>query len=179
MKWNMYYLITIIFLFGSAVAGAEESLQYHDFTDTLGSKWEFPYEDDTPWNKYENYARKDEKIFGKTIARQLTMIDHHYIVYSSSENDYHPKIIKPAIYKSLNILKSHYKDLIRDEVITPRKAEQEFQTYLIKGYVCYSEETGEIEEILQEADSVEEIKIVFDQIKLVKPIHLNTKKHEN
>ncbi len=176
MKQKTKHLFLIITLIFSVRLSAKVPYNFSDFIDTLSNNWEFPYEKEAPWKQYNNYSSKDERIFGQTIAKQLSMIDHHYIVYSTSENDYHPRIIKPVIYKSLNILKNHYRHLIRKKTITQNKAEQEFQIYLIKGYVCYSEETEEIEEILRYAQSVEEIKNVFDQIKLVKPINL---KHEN
>lgn len=144
---------------------------YNKTNDTLTINWEFSYKENQPWDNLKDYTKRDEKVFGTTIAKQLSMINHMYIVYSTSENDYHPKIAKPSIYNALIVLKNHYKHLINENEISRTGAEEELQPYLIKGYVCYAEETNEIEKLLESATTVEEVKKVFDQIKLIKPIH--------
>ena len=136
-------------------------------SDTTKTEFVFIYSEKEPWKEYGDYSRKDASIFGEVLAQQLCMIDHHYVVYPNSENSYYPNIIKPAIYSSMTKLKQHYKTLLKKDLIDTYTAQEELGLYLIKAYACYNENTEKLEDLLNNAGSVDEIKDILDQITLV------------
>jgi hypothetical protein len=157
----LYFLIMCI----SAAIGngnkVNRNINWPDYG--LNRAFIFTYSDNRPWKDLTDYSTADEQIFGKEIAQQLCLIDHTYVIFSKS-NDSRPVIIKPTIYSSINKLKQHYKTILKKALMEKETAMAEFGNILIKGYVCYSEETSEVELLLTKTKSAEEIKNVFDQI---------------
>ena len=158
----VFFLITIPLKFTTAGDHDTKDCSIPDTT----ANFEFNYPANEPWKKITDYSQKDANLFGKEIAQQLCMIDHRYIIFSQSENDYRPDIIKPTIYGSLLKLKNHYKTLLKKGLIEPEEAKTELGMFLIKGYVCYAEDTGTLEELLSEAETFEDIVKVMDRITL-------------
>ncbi len=131
----------------------------------------FEYDGNKPWENYDNYSRRDEKIFGKQIAQQFSLLDHYYVVFPKSGNDYKPTIIKPAIYGSITKLKQHYKSQFQANEDNDLHIKNELKNLLIIVYLCYSEDTEKLERTLKQASTTEEIISIFNQIKLVKINH--------
>lgn len=128
-------------------------------------KFVFVLTESTPWKDISDYARTDMQLFGKEIAQQICLIDHTYVLFSAS-NDNRPTIIKPVIYGAINKMKQYYKDAVRKQKMDLNQVNEAFSKMLIKAYVCYYEETAEIESLLSEAKTPEAIKQVFDCIEI-------------
>ena len=163
---NNGLLIVFLLIFVCGNIKADDGKKKRADTDSVYNEFNFSYNETKPWEKYDDYSRSDEKIFGKQIAQQLSMIDHQYIIYSKS--DYKPDIVKSAIYNSLEKLRQHYKTLIKKGLIDKSIVQSELGSYLMKGYVCYREDTETLETLLNKTSSINEIKEVLDRINLIK-----------
>ncbi|MBN2814011.1 MAG: hypothetical protein JXQ80_08025 [Bacteroidales bacterium] len=128
-------------------------------------KFVFVLTENTPWKDINDYTKSDMQLFGKELAQQICLIDHTYVLFSAN-NDSRPSIIKPVIYGAVNKMKQYYKEAIRKQKIDSDQVNDEFGKLLIKAYVCYYEETAEIESLLSEAKTPEAIKQVFDCIEI-------------
>lgn len=161
------FLFVCLFAFYSTTFSRSPDNRPGGDADTTVYVFSFNETGDRPWSEVENYSKKYAKLFGVTVARQITLVDMSYVVYSGSGNDYRPRVIKPALYNAITQLTQYYKDQVKEEQITPETAGEELSAILIKGYACYSANTEKLEEILNEANSIEELKLTFSKIKLV------------
>lgn len=133
--------------------------------DLVKPVYTFYYSDIRPWKDMKDYSAADERLFGKEIAQQICLIDHTYVIFNNNDT---PVILKPSIYSALNKLRLYYKSRVRSSPELNETLTAEYSQILIKGYVCYSEETGQIEELLSKSKTENAIKEVFDQIQLIK-----------
>lgn len=156
-------LILFIMTFVAPVsAGKNACINLNEYPK---GKFVFILTENNPWKDISDYARTDMQLFGKEIAQQICLIDHTYVLFSAS-NDNRPTIIKPVIYGAINKMKQYYKDAVRKQKMDINQVNEAFSKMLIKAYVCYYEETAEIESLLSEAKTPEAIKQVFDCIEI-------------
>lgn len=156
-------LILFVMAFVAPVSAGENACI--NLNEYPKGKFVFVLTESTPWKDISDYARTDMQLFGKEIAQQICLIDHTYVLFSAS-NDNRPTIIKPVIYGAINKMKQYYKDAVRKQKMDLNQVNEAFSKMLIKAYVCYYEETAEIESLLSEAKTPEAIKQVFDCIEI-------------
>lgn len=167
----LFFIVTIFFVPNLAAAAIRDNTnpEKNKNTDSTVYEFRFSYSGEEPWVSVDDYSKHDEKIFGKSIAQQFSLIDHYFIIFSGSENDYHPHIIKPSIYNSLIRLKQYYKGILKETPGNNLQLKSELKIFLIKGYLCYSEETQKLEKMFQKAETIEEIIKILNSIKLINP----------
>ncbi|MBN1145310.1 MAG: hypothetical protein JXA72_12845, partial [Bacteroidales bacterium] len=156
------FVMTLVAFMNPVNAGENSCI---NLNENPKGKFVFILTENTPWKDISDYARTDMQLFGKEIAQQICLIDHTYVLFSAS-NDNRPTIIKPVIYSAINKMKQYYKDAVRKQKMDLNQVNEAFSILLIKAYVCYYEETVEIESLLSEAKTPEAIKQVFDCIEI-------------